>query len=201
MFKGLVFAFIVSVSISLMGTTVDSTINFKTNVYISTRPFQVALLNPNIQIGFRTTDLNNRPKNKYLQLSFNYSSFAKLNYRRPEYSTLRQAENVKHYVAEVDYRLLIKRNKFWSPHIEFSYYNFLLTNWWMQATPVKGIAVNCGFQNGKFYHHPNKSTFNALYWGLGAQYMRDLKNTSSYSQESITMMVYLNWQFGFKSMK
>ena len=200
MFKGFIVAFLVFSPSFVFGKTVDSTINFKTNVYISTRPVQDALLNPNVQIGFRTTDLNNRPKNKYLQLGVNYSSFALLNYRRPQYSNLRQAGNVKHYVVETDYRFLTKRNKFWSPHLEFSYYNFQLTNWWL-TYPVKGIAVNIGFQNGKFYHQSSKSVFNALYWGLGAQYMKDLKNTSSYSDRSITMMIYLNWQFGYKSMK
>lgn len=201
MLKGWVFAFFASASIGLMAATGDSTINFKTSLYVSTRPVQDALLNPNIQIGFRTTDLNNKPKNNYLQLCFNYSSFAKLNYRRPEYSTLRQAENVQHYVVEADYRFLIKRNKFWSPHVEFSYYSFLLTNWWMPPYSIKGISVNCGFQNGKFYHHPDKSVFNSLYWGLGAQYTKDLKNLSSYSDYSFAMMIYLNWQFGFKSIK
>jgi hypothetical protein len=66
---------------------------------------------------------------------------------------------------------------------------------------VNGILYEIGFQNGKFYHKPNKNMINAIYWGLGFMQhsLRSLDGHGAYQYRGL--MIYLNWQFGFKSMK
>jgi hypothetical protein len=116
----IVIVLVCSVNIEVDAITKDS-LNFKPSFYITTRPVTDALLAPNIQVGFRTSDFNNASRNQYLQLGFDYGSYALLSSRRDIiYSSSRP--NKFHYSASMDYRFLTRKNKFWSPHFQLSYF-------------------------------------------------------------------------------
>lgn len=174
-------------------------VSFKPSFYATTRPITDALLSPNIQVGFRTSDFNNASRNQYLQAGFTFGNYAILSSRRDVYYSSSSMLK-KHYSAELDYRFLFRSNKFWSPHLQVSYmvYN---PERYFDLSPVNGILYEIGFQNGKFYHKPNKNMINTIYWGLGFMQhsLRSLDGHGTYQYSG--MMIYLNWQFGFKSMK
>lgn len=184
------------VNLAVYSASRDS-LNFKASFYITTRPVSDAVLAPNVQVGFRTSDFNNTSRNQYLQVGFNYLNYALYSPRRPLYSYY--SEDLKQYSAELDYRFLLRKNKFWAPHFQFSYYKMDYTQYFNQFN-VAGMMYEIGFQNGRIYHKPGKSWMNVLYWGFGVS-QHQWASIDKISRFQFTnMMVYLNWQFGFKSM-
>lgn len=173
-------------------------LNFKPSFYVTTRPISDALLAPNIQAGFRTSDFNNTSRNQYLQLGFTYGNYALYFPRRPYYTYY--GDGLKHYSAELDYRFMFRKNKFWSPHFQLSYFQASYDRFFSFPNKVTGLMYEAGFQNGRIYHKPSKSMMNSINWGLGVLYHKWQSPDASDKIEYRSLVVYLNWQFGFKSM-
>lgn len=173
-------------------------LRFKPSLYITTRPITDAFLAPNVQVGFRTSDFNNNSRNQYLQLGLTYGNYALYLPRRPFYTY--SGDDLTHYSAELDYRFMLKKNTFWSPHFQLSYFQANYDRFFSFPDKVTGLMYEVGFQNGRIYHKPGKSMMNSINWGVGVLY-HQWKSSDALNQiQYKALMVYLNWQFGFKSL-
>ena len=199
MFRVLLIVGFVLFSLSLQGANKDSTITFKTKFYVASRPLNDALLIPNIQFGFRTHDFYNQPKNQFFQVGLSFANYAIYSPRKPQYYSFWQIPGRIQYNAEMDYRCLVRRNRFWGPHLEFTYFKAEEIKYALYYR-LKGYSIDAGFQNDRYFSNSSKSIFNALYWGAGLKYsVYDRAPYSSYKK--LNVILYLNWQIGFKSMK
>lgn len=178
--------------------SVRDSVTFKSSFYMTTRPITDALLAPNIQIGFRTSDFKNTSRNQYLQCGFTYGNYAFFSSRRMFYAD--PNKEFKQYSAEMDYRFLFRKNKFWSPHLQLTYLNSGYDRY-LNVNNLTGLIYELGFQNGRIFHKPGKSMMNSINWGFGVlQHHWQSPNMQS-RYEYRALIIYLNWQFGQKSEK
>ncbi len=189
---------IYSVNNKVDAFTKDS-LDFKPSFYITTRPVTDALLAPNIQVGFRTSDFNNVSRNQYLQAGFTYGNYALLSTRRNVLYSSNRPNNIN-YSAELDYRFLLRKNKFWSPHIQITYCQIDYERFY-NLNKITGLIYEAGIQNGRIYHKPGKSMMNSIHWGAGVLRHRWQSYGGANKYDYTALIVYLNWQFGQKSEK
>lgn len=179
--------------------------------YVGFKPIGLITGNPNIQFGFRSYryDSIKKPSNQFLEIGLCYPYTKTLikndNYL---YSSGKISPFFLAIQADISYRFLSKRNKYWAPLFESEYVTS--THKFPNNFPVyrsRYLFLKLGFLNGKYYFKDSKKTFHSINWGAAFRYKVLLNNFYGYPNspmaqyvfyefEDYSFKIYVTWQFG-----
>lgn len=174
--------------------------SMESDFYITTEPLRYFSRTVNLQYGFKSQ----ADKLAYWQIGASstlgkdnldvFSSFFNI-IDLSEH----EVEKRLNLAIDIQYRIIVKKRNFWAPFITGYVDHFVFRNTkTFERFNTTTTMVGAGVINGRFYNNNNKSLLGALYWGVGASYIKDgfFFPSPDGGNNMFAPIIMLGWQFG-----